>query len=83
MKNIKNVDDINDLKASRQLLGQLIAAAIVVFYGDIVLTHISAFGLVVNFGIFSELITMLFIVGCINIINFRFIFFNSCFSNFT
>lgn len=64
------IDDINDLKASKQLLGQLIAAAIIVFYGDIVLTHISAFGLVINFGIFSKLVTMLFIVGCINIINF-------------
>ena len=31
------IDDINDLKASKQLLGQLAAAAIVVFYGNIVL----------------------------------------------
>lgn len=64
------IDDINDLKASKQLLGQLVASAIVVFYGNIVLTDISAFGLVVHFGIFSKLITMLFIVACINIINF-------------
>ena len=64
------IDDINDLRASKQLLGQLAAAAIVVFYGNIVLTDISAFGLVVHFGIFSEIITMLFIVACINIINF-------------
>ena len=29
------VDDINDLKASRQLIAQILAACIVVFYGDI------------------------------------------------
>ena len=64
------VDDINDLRASRQLLAQLIAAAVIVFYGKIVLTDITAFGLYINFGNFSEIITMFFIIGCINIINF-------------
>ena len=64
------IDDINDLKASRQLIAQLIAAAVVVLYGNIVLTDITAFGIRIEFGMFSELVTILFIVGCINIINF-------------
>ena len=64
------VDDINDLKASRQLIAQILAACIVVFYGDICLTDITFFGLTVNFGIFKELITIVFIIACINIINF-------------
>ena len=64
------IDDINDLRASRQLIGQLIAATIIVFYGGIVLTDLSAFGLSFHFGNLSKLVTILFIVGCINIINF-------------
>lgn len=64
------IDDINDLRASRQLVAQLVAAAIIVFYGGIALTDITAFGYQFQFGMFSELITMFFIVACINIINF-------------
>lgn len=64
------VDDINDLRASRQLIAQIIAACIIVFYGGISLTDITAFSLHINFGIFSNIITIFFIVACINIINF-------------
>lgn len=64
------VDDISDLRASRQLIAQLAAASVIVFYGGIVLTDITAFGIYINFGMFSEIVTMLFILGCINIINF-------------
>ena len=64
------VDDINDLRASRQLIAQLLAAGIIVFYGGISLTEVTAFSLQINFGIFSDLITIFFIVACINIINF-------------
>jgi len=64
------VDDISDLRASRQFIAQLVAAAVIVFYGGIVLTDITAFGIYINFGVFSEAVTMLFILGCINIINF-------------
>ena len=63
------VDDISDLRASRQLLAQVIAACIIVFYGDICLTDITFFGVTINFGIFKEIVTILFIIGCINIIN--------------
>ena len=64
------IDDINDLRASRQLLAQLIAACVIVFYGGISLTDITAFSLHINFGIFAEIVTIFFIVACINIINF-------------
>ena len=64
------VDDINDLRASRQLIAQIIAASIIVFYGKIYLTDITAFGITINFGIFKEIITIFFIIACINIINF-------------
>lgn len=63
-------DDISDLKASHQLIAQLLAASIIVLYGGLTITDISAFGLYINFGIFSSIITILFIVACINIINF-------------
>lgn len=64
------IDDINDLKASRKLIGQLLAACVIVFYGGIKLTEISAFGHTFNFGILSIPATIFFIVACINIINF-------------
>ncbi len=63
------IDDINDLRASRKLFGQIAAALVIVFYGKIVLTDISIFGLYIDFGIFSELLTIFFIVACVNIIN--------------
>ena len=64
------IDDISDLKAIYQLIAQIIAASIIVFYGKMTLTAISAFGLTLNFGILNEIITIFFIVACINIINF-------------
>lgn len=63
------IDDINDLRASRKLLGQLAAASVIVFYGKIVLTDISIFGLYFAFGKLSELVTLFFVVACTNIIN--------------
>lgn len=64
------IDDISDLRASRQLMAQLVAAMVIVFYGKIILTDITAFGLHIEFGVLSQLLTIIFIVGCINIINF-------------
>ena len=62
-------DDISDIRASKQLLAQLIAAIIIVFYGKMIISDITFFGLTINFGIFKELFTVLFIILCINIIN--------------
>ena len=63
-------DDISDLKAKYQLLAQIAAAAIIVFYGKITLNDITFFSLTLNFGMFKELVTIFFIIACINIINF-------------
>lgn len=63
-------DDIHDLNSSKKLLGQLLAASVLVFYGKIELTEISVFGYNIDFGILSIPATIFFIVACINIINF-------------
>ncbi len=63
------VDDIKPLKAIMKLAGQIISALVVVFYGEILLKDLSAFGLYIDFGIFAYPITIFFIVGCINCIN--------------
>ena len=63
------VDDINPIKAKNKLLGHIIAASIIVFYGGILLDNITAFGFFFNFGILSYPITIFFIVACTNIIN--------------
>ena len=63
------IDDIAELKPLPKFIGQLTAAAILVFYGNLVINNITAFGLCIEFGIFAKVITMFFIVGCINCIN--------------
>lgn len=63
------IDDIAPIKARNKLLGHLIAASIIVFYGGILLDKISAFGYTIDFGIFAYPLTILFIVACSNIIN--------------
>ena len=62
-------DDINPIKARYKLLVQLIAASIVVFYGNIYLHEISAFGLYIHFGAFGFPLAVLFITAIINAIN--------------
>ena len=64
------IDDICDLKPREKIVGQIIAACIIAFYGKILLVDVSAFNLYLNFGIFTYPLTILFIVGCINCINF-------------
>ena len=64
------IDDIKPIDAKVKMLGQVLAALIVVFYGDIILQGISAFGLYIDFGIFAYPITVIFIVSCINCLNF-------------
>lgn len=63
------VDDIKPLKASTKFVGQLIAALIVVLYGQLLINELTAFGLVLKFGIFAYPLTIFFILGCINCIN--------------
>jgi UDP-GlcNAc:undecaprenyl-phosphate/decaprenyl-phosphate GlcNAc-1-phosphate transferase len=59
-------DDIKPLPPFYQLVGQLLAALVVVFYGGILLKDISAFGLYINFGILAYPFTVLFIIGITN-----------------
>ncbi len=62
-------DDINPLNAKEKLIGQFISAGVIVFYGEILLSEITVFGLNLNFGFFAYPITLLFIVACMNVIN--------------
>ena len=63
------VDDIKPIRATHKLLGHIVAAMVIVFYGGILLNNITAFGYSIDFGILSYPITILFIVACTNIIN--------------
>lgn len=63
------IDDIKPIKAKHKLVGQVMAALVIVFYGQITLSHIDALGLFVDFGWFQYPVTLLFIVGAINAIN--------------
>lgn len=63
------IDDIKPIKAKYKLIGQIVAASIVVLYGGLVIKSVDAFGLYIDFGIFKEFITIIFIVGMINAVN--------------
>ncbi len=62
------IDDIKTLDAKYELLGQVIAASTIVFYGQILLTNITVFGYEIEFGLLSYPITLFFILGCTNVI---------------
>lgn len=63
------MDDIKPLKPGVKFIGQLIASLILVFYGNFLIKEISAFGVEFDFGVFSPIITIFFILGCINCMN--------------
>ena len=63
------IDDIKPIPAKYKFCGQLAAACIVAFYGNILLRDVSAFGIYINFGIFTYPLTVLFIVSVVNCIN--------------
>lgn len=62
-------DDIKPIRAWQKLLGHLIAAMVIVFYGKITLNSLTAFGFSIDFGLWAYPATILFIVACTNIIN--------------
>lgn len=65
------IDDIKPLRAREAIIGQLIAACIIVFYGKILLTDISAFGFYFEFpNWLSYPLTIVFIVAVMNCVNF-------------
>lgn len=63
------IDDIKPLKPLPKFIGQIIAALIIVFYGNLTVSYITAFGLYIDFGIFKYIISIFIILGCINCIN--------------
>lgn len=63
------IDDIKPIKATYKLLGHIVAASIIAFYGEILLNNITAFGFYFDFGIMAYPITILFLASCTNIIN--------------
>lgn len=63
------IDDINPIKPRYKLLGQICAALSIIFYGNIVLREITAFGHVFEFGVWAYPVTLIFIIGCVNVIN--------------
>lgn len=63
------IDDVKPIRASHKFLGHLVAACVLVFYGNFLLNNITAFGFSFDFGIWSYPITIFFIVACTNIIN--------------
>lgn len=63
------IDDINPMKARYKLIGQLIAAGIIVFYGNIILKEVYLFDYYISFGGLSPYLTIFFIIACINAIN--------------
>ncbi|HHW68901.1 MAG TPA: undecaprenyl/decaprenyl-phosphate alpha-N-acetylglucosaminyl 1-phosphate transferase [Tenericutes bacterium] len=63
------IDDIVELKAFTKFIGQLIASLVITVYGQILLSNIDAFGIYLEFGIFTYPLTIFFILGCINCIN--------------
>lgn len=63
-------DDIKRLPASVQFIGQIASASIVVFYGNIILQDVSAYGIYINFGFLAPFLTILFIVALMNCLNF-------------
>ena len=63
------IDDIKPINAKIKFLGQIIAACVLIFYGNILLDEVTAFGLYFKFGILAYPITIIFVVACINIIN--------------
>lgn len=63
------IDDICELRPLHKMIGQIVAACVIAFYGKILLVDVSAFGFYLNFGILTYPLTILFIVFCVNCIN--------------
>ncbi|MBE6154776.1 MAG: undecaprenyl/decaprenyl-phosphate alpha-N-acetylglucosaminyl 1-phosphate transferase [Firmicutes bacterium] len=64
------VDDINPLKAKHKFLCQIVAAAIVVFYGKLFFTNITLLGYTFVFPtLINMILSTIFIVAIINAIN--------------
>lgn len=63
------IDDIHPLKAHEKLIGEIASALVVTIFGGITIDTIQIFGRIINFGIFSYPLTILFIVAIMNAID--------------
>lgn len=63
------IDDVKPLSAKAQFIGQVCAASVVVFYGNITFSDMQIFGHYFEFGLFAYPLTIIFIVAIINAIN--------------
>ena len=63
------IDDIKPVTPKTKLIGQFVAALIVVVFGKVILKEIDALGLYLNFGIFAYPISIFFIMACMNCVN--------------
>ncbi|WP_423363828.1 MraY family glycosyltransferase [Mycoplasma sp. P36-A1] len=64
------IDDMVEMSARNKLLFQIVATLVVVFYGQIRIGHINIpGGFVINFGLLSTFITILWIIGITNAVN--------------
>ena len=63
------IDDISPLKAREKLIGQVLSAFVVTFYGGVAINSIQVFGHIISFGIWAYPLTILFIVAIMNAID--------------
>lgn len=64
------LDDIKPLPPFVKICGQIVAASIAVFYGNITFDDMQIFGIQFRFGLFAYPLAIFFIVAIINAINF-------------
>lgn len=63
-------DDIKPISAKVKFILQIVAACVIVFFGNIVLNHVDAFGINIDFPVpINYFITIIFIVSITNAIN--------------
>ena len=63
------IDDITERGPLTKFVGQLAAACVIVFYGRLLISDVTAFGFYIDFSYLSYPLTIFFILGCINCIN--------------
>lgn len=64
------VDDINPIPAKIKFIFQFLAVLVVVLYGNINISKLTVLGYVIDFNWFTIPLTILFLLACINGINF-------------
>lgn len=63
------IDDINPLKATTKLWGQILVSVILVFYGKVYINKLSFLGMNINLGMWAYPLSLFITVACINSIN--------------